>query len=47
MDLLFTVAMVLMNILLVMSVAAFCVHLVRSVREFRAGYAEAPQQLTM
>lgn len=37
---------VLMFILLLMSVAALCVQLHRSVREFRAGYAEAERLAT-
>lgn len=37
---------VLMVIVLLMSVGALCVHLRRSVREFRAGYAEAEHYAT-
>ncbi len=37
---------VLMVIVLMMSVGALCVHLHRSVREFRAGYAEAEHYVT-
>ncbi|MDY3048627.1 MAG: hypothetical protein SOR40_02490 [Rothia sp. (in: high G+C Gram-positive bacteria)] len=43
MNLFLTIVMVM---LLVMSLGAFYVHLLRSVREFRAGYQGLDQQLT-
>lgn len=47
MDLFSTLLMVVLSIMLAMSLVAFCVHLSRSVREFRAGYEEGPQAYTL
>lgn len=38
---------VVMGMMLVMSLGALYVHLVRSVREFRAGYHDFDQRLSM
>ena len=38
---------VVMGMMLVMSLGALYVHLVRSVREFRAGYRDFDQRLSM